>query len=100
MPVVRGDRELLKGLFRNLLDNAVKFRGEEKPRISIWAERKGGMWLVAVRDNGIGIEPEDAGDVFLMFHSSHAKRTPWGAGMGLAMCRKIIQLHGGRIWVD
>jgi signal transduction histidine kinase len=100
LPTVRGNRELLRGLFRNLLDNAIRFRGAEPPEVEVWAERKGSMWLVRVRDNGVGVDPEEAGEIFMMFHkgSRHAERA--GIGMGLAMCRKIVQYHGGRIWVD
>jgi light-regulated signal transduction histidine kinase (bacteriophytochrome) len=100
LPSVRGNRELLVGLFRNLLDNAIKYRGDRAPRIDVSSEQKGNMWVVAVRDNGIGVDPDEAGEIFLMFNRSSRQPGLPGLGMGLALCRKIVQYHGGRIWVD
>jgi light-regulated signal transduction histidine kinase (bacteriophytochrome) len=100
MPSVRGDRPCLVGLFENLLSNAVKFRGKDPPKIRIWAERKGDSWLCAVSDNGIGVKDEDADDIFMMFNRGAVKAQYPGIGIGLAMCRKIMQSYGGKIWVD
>jgi signal transduction histidine kinase len=90
---------MLIQLFQNLISNAIKFRGEETPRIHVSAERDGEGWLFAVRDNGIGIEPQDADRVFGMFKRLHGSEIP-GTGIGLALCRKIVERKGGRIWVE
>jgi len=100
MPTVRGDPKLLAGLFENVISNAIKFRGAKPPRIRVSAERKGDSWLCSVSDNGIGIEEEDADDIFLMFGRAGNTSDYPGIGIGLAMCRKIVQRHGGKIWVD
>jgi len=100
LPPVRGDGKLLAGLFENLLSNAIKFRGEEPPMIRVSADRKGPWWLCAVSDNGIGVEEEDADEIFLMFARGAGRTDYPGIGIGLAMCRKIAQYHGGTIWVD
>jgi len=100
MPTVRGDPRLLTGLFENLISNAIKFRGPEPPQIRFSAERKGDSWLCAVSDNGIGVEEEDADDIFLIFGRGPSATDYPGIGIGLAMCRKIVQHHGGKIWVD
>jgi len=100
MPSVSGDSSCLVGLFENLLSNAIKFRGEDPPHIRVWSERKGNSWLCAVSDNGIGVKEEDADEIFLMFSRGTAKVDRTGIGIGLAMCRKIVQGHGGTIWVD
>ncbi len=102
LPTIRGDRRLIEGVFRNLLDNAIQFRADDPPRVRVWSERKGNMWMIGVRDNGIGMDPEEAGEAFLLFHrgTDRAGRPGTGLGLGLALCRKIVQYHGGRIWVD
>ena len=100
LPEVHGDPQLLRGLFENLIDNAIKFSGEDPPKILISSEQKGKDWLCAVSDKGIGIYDEDQEDIFLMFHRGSQETDQPGIGIGLAMCRKIIQYHGGRIWVD
>jgi len=100
LPSVLGNRRLLQGLFVNLIDNAIKFRGKEPPRIQISSERKGDAWLCAVKDNGIGVPEEEIDEIFLMFTKGAAVTAYPGIGIGLAMCRKIIQCHGGKIWVD
>lgn len=100
LPPVRGDGKLLAGLFENLLSNAIKFRGEQPPKVRLSADRKGAWWLCAVSDNGIGVEEEEADEIFLMFARGAGKTGYPGIGIGLAMCRKIVQYHGGKIWVD
>jgi signal transduction histidine kinase len=83
-----------------VISNAIKFRGTDPSRISVSAERKGDSWLCSVSDNGIGIEEEDADDIFLMFGRAGSTSAYPGIGIGLAMCRKIVQRHGGKIWAD
>lgn len=86
-------------LFQNLISNSIKFRGEETPRIHVSAERNAEGWLFSVRDNGIGIDPQDAGRVFGMFKRLHGAELP-GTGIGLALCKKVVERKGGRIWVE
>lgn len=101
LPQVRGEASLLAGVFQNLIGNALKFRDEERPpRIEVGAERDGGEWRFTVTDNGIGIEPDYAERIFMIFQRLHPKDVYAGTGIGLAMCRKIIEYHGGRIWLD
>jgi light-regulated signal transduction histidine kinase (bacteriophytochrome) len=100
LPVVLAEPTLLTAVFQNLLSNAIKFRGEDPPRISVTAERDGDFWQFAVADNGIGISPDYAERIFVIFQRLHDKATYPGTGIGLAMTRKIIEYHGGRIWLD
>ncbi|HUD98596.1 MAG TPA: ATP-binding protein, partial [Bryobacteraceae bacterium] len=90
----------LTRLFQNLLVNAIKYRSEDVPHISIAAERRNAEWLFAVRDNGIGIEPQYAEKVFGIFKVLQPRDRSSGNGMGLAICRKIAGRHEGRIWVE
>ena len=100
LPSVRGEPALLTAVFQNLIGNAVKFRGEDPPQVRLSAERDGEFWTFTCSDNGIGIEPEYADRVFVIFQRLHPKEAYPGTGIGLAMCRKIIEYHGGRIWLD
>jgi light-regulated signal transduction histidine kinase (bacteriophytochrome) len=100
LPVVRAQPTLMTVVFQNLLGNALKFKGEQPPRIVVTAERDGAFWTFSVTDNGIGIEPKYADRVFLIFQRLHDKATYPGTGIGLAMCRKIVEYFGGRIWLD
>jgi signal transduction histidine kinase len=100
LPSVRGEPALLSAVFQNLLGNAVKFHGEDPPRVSLTAVRDNDFWTFTCADNGIGIEPEYADRVFVIFQRLHPKDAYPGTGIGLAMCRKIIEYHGGRIWLD
>jgi hypothetical protein len=100
LPVVSGDAVQLTRLFQNLLVNAIKYRSEDAPHISIAAERRNAEWLFAVRDNGIGIEPQYAEKVFGIFKVLQPRDRSSGNGMGLAICRKIAGRHEGRIWVE
>jgi signal transduction histidine kinase len=100
LPTVRGDASLLRLVFQNLIGNAIKFRSDAAPAVRIAAERRGDEWLVACSDNGIGIAPEYSERVFVIFQRLHGKDEYAGTGIGLAMCRKIVEHHGGRIWLD
>ncbi len=100
LPAVIGDESQLYRLFQNLISNALKFRGDESPDIRVWAELQEGEWIFAVQDNGIGIAPEYQEKVFAMFSRLHSRAQYEGTGIGLALCSKIAQRHGGRIWVE
>jgi signal transduction histidine kinase len=100
LPTVDGEASLLTLVFQNLIGNAVKFRADAAPEVRITAERQDGQWAFACSDNGIGIEPEYAERVFVIFQRLHAKDEYAGTGIGLSMCRKIVEYHGGRIWLD
>lgn len=100
LPTVQGDQALLASLFQNLIANSLKFRGEEPPRIRIRARRDHQEWEISCADNGIGIEHEYAERIFLIFQRLHSRETYEGSGIGLAMCRKIVEYHGGRMWLD
>jgi signal transduction histidine kinase len=100
LPAVRAQPALVTAVFQNLLGNALKFSGELPPRIVVTADRDGAFWSFSVTDNGIGIEPQYADRVFLIFQRLHDRATYPGTGIGLAMCRKIVEYFGGRIWLD
>ena len=100
LPVVIGDPVQLTRLFQNLLVNSVRYRSEEPPRIRVSSEARGTEWLISIRDNGIGIEPQYAEKVFGIFKCSNPRDKYPGSGMGLAICRKIVSRHEGRIWVE
>jgi light-regulated signal transduction histidine kinase (bacteriophytochrome) len=100
LPTVAADRTQLIQLFQNLIGNAIKFHGEEPPRIHVSAENTGAEWRFSVRDNGIGFDPQDADRIFLIYQRLHAREEYPGTGIGLAICKKIVERHGGRIWVS
>jgi signal transduction histidine kinase len=100
LPTVRGDASLLALVFQNLIGNAVKFRSDAALVVRIAAERDGDEWTISCSDNGIGIDAEYAERVFVIFQRLHPKDEYAGTGIGLAMCRKIVEHHGGRIWLD
>jgi signal transduction histidine kinase len=100
LPVVRADRTNLCRVFTNLIGNAVKFTGDEAPRVRIEAERDERAWHVTVSDNGIGMNPEHAQRIFEPFARLHGEEDYPGTGIGLAVCERIVDQHGGRIWVS
>jgi PAS domain S-box-containing protein len=100
LPAVLGDDVQLLQLFQNLLANAIKFRRQEAPRIRIAAEREGDAWTFAVRDNGIGIDQRYWDRIFVIFQRLHGRDDYPGTGIGLALCKRIVERHGGRIWLD
>jgi signal transduction histidine kinase len=100
LPRVHGDPALLGQVFQNLIGNALKYRGEAAPVVELDARRDGPMWELRCSDNGIGIDPEYAERIFVLFQRLHGRGEYEGTGIGLAMCRKIVEHHGGRIWLD
>jgi light-regulated signal transduction histidine kinase (bacteriophytochrome) len=100
LPALVADEDQLEQLLQNLLANALKFRGEASPRVHVGAADEGGHWHLWVRDNGIGISSKDFQRIFVMFQRLHSEREYEGSGIGLAICRRIVARHGGRIWVE
>jgi PAS domain S-box-containing protein len=100
MPTVSGDATQLTQLFQNIIGNALKFRGKKAPRIHIGARREAGEWQFHVADNGIGMEPQYFERVFLVFQRLHTRKEYQGTGIGLAICKKVVERHGGRIWAE
>jgi PAS domain S-box-containing protein len=100
LPTLTADGAQIGVVLQNLVENAIKFRGEVVPRIHVSAERQGGEWVVSVRDNGIGIEPAYFSRIFVIFQRLRSGAKCPGSGIGLAVCKKIVERHGGRIWVE
>ena len=100
LPTVMADGTQLMQLFQNLIGNAIKFRSQEPPQIHIGAERLEDAWLFSVKDNGIGLDPQFADRIFVIFQRLHTRDEYPGTGMGLAICKKIVECHRGQIWVD
>jgi PAS domain S-box-containing protein len=99
LPTVRADDSQLVQLFQNLIGNAIKFRKQGPPRIHVSANPNGQEWIFLVRDNGIGFDPQYSDRIFRMFQRLHGRSEYPGSGMGLAICKKIVERHGGKIWV-
>ena len=100
LPMVRADATQLSQLFQNLIGNAIKFRGADLPRIHVSARDLGSEWRFSVHDNGIGIDEKYADKVFVIFQRLHTKQEYPGTGIGLAICKRIVERHGGRIWYE
>ncbi|MGQ3412879.1 sensor histidine kinase [Natrinema sp. LN54] len=100
LPRVKGDRGQLRQLFQNLLDNAIQYSGDEPPSVRVSAEDDGSEWVISVRDEGIGMDPEQTDRVFEVFQRLHTQNEHPGTGIGLAMCKRIVERHGGEIWID
>ncbi|HKS16549.1 MAG TPA: ATP-binding protein, partial [Planctomycetota bacterium] len=100
LPTLKVDRAQIALVFRLLVDNAIKFRGENPPQVRITAERKGDDWHLHVKDNGIGFDPALAQRLFAIFQRLHGRTEYPGTGIGLAICKKIISRHRGRMWAD
>jgi signal transduction histidine kinase len=100
LPMVEGDGTLLVQLFQNLIGNAVKFRGPDAPAIHLAAHRDGDQWELSCADNGIGVDVQYADKIFVIFQRLHGRDAYAGTGIGLAMCKKIVEYHRGRMWLD
>jgi signal transduction histidine kinase len=100
LPAVLADRWQLARVFQNLIGNAIKFRAAKPPEISVQAAIRENQWLFSVRDNGIGIAPEHAENIFVVLRRLHAREEYAGNGIGLAICKKIVEHYGGKIWVE
>ena len=100
LPMLVADEGQLVQLLQNLIGNAIKFCNQETPRVHVSAEKRGEVWVFSVRDNGIGIDPQHAQRIFEMFKRLHTREEYSGTGMGLAICKKIVERHGGHIWVQ
>lgn len=100
LPTIPCDSSQLAQLFQNLVGNAIKFRGEEPPRIHVSAVKRELDWLFSVRDNGIGIDPRFRERIFLVFQRLHTRRKYPGTGIGLSICKRVVVRHGGEIWVE
>ena len=100
LPTIMADAPLLSQVFRNLIENAIKYSGERPPRVHISAERREDHWVLSVQDNGIGIDQEYAEQIFVIFKRLHSRTEYAGTGIGLPICKKAAERLGGNIWVE
>jgi hypothetical protein len=100
LPVVLADAPQIRNVFHNLIANALSFRSADPPRVVVRAEQSGNEWVFAVQDNGIGMDPKYAGRIFQLFQRLHTRTERPGAGVGLAVVKRIVERHGGRVWVE
>ena len=100
LPTVSGDQSQLLQLFQNLIANGIKFRSDKRPEIKLDAQRTDGEWQIAIRDNGIGIDPSHLDRIFTIFERLNPLEHYPGSGIGLSVCKKIVERHGGRIWAE
>ncbi|MFC7142741.1 MEDS domain-containing protein [Halosimplex aquaticum] len=100
LPRVEGDASQLRQVFQNLLNNAIQYSGDDPPCVDVEATRRGREWVVSVEDDGIGIDPDDHDRVFTVFDRLHSRVEYEGTGIGLALCERIVERHGGEIWVE
>src|SRR5262249_6305457 len=100
LPAVRGDMAQLQSVLRNLVANGIKFHDDQPPHIHVSATRRGPEWLFSVQDNGIGIPPPDHQRIFMVFQRLHHREPYPKPGVGLAVCKRIIERHGGNMWVE
>nr|MDE2718110.1 ATP-binding protein [Chloroflexota bacterium] len=100
LPWVMGDPSQLRQLFQNIIGNALKFRSESRPRVELGATREGEYWTFSIRDNGVGFDQRYAERIFGVFKRLHRNAEIPGTGIGLAICQRIIDRHGGRIWAE
>lgn len=100
LPTVIADETQMSQVFQNLISNAIKFHSDDKPYIQIEAQQENQVWKFTITDNGIGIEPEFAERIFIIFQRLHTRDQYPGTGIGLAVCKKIVERHGGQIWIE
>ena len=100
LPVVKGDKIQLMRVFQNLISNAIKFQKDKVPVVHVSSKRQDRFWIFSVKDNGIGIDPKHFDSIFVIFKRLHSREEFQGSGVGLSVCRKIVESHGGKIWVE
>jgi light-regulated signal transduction histidine kinase (bacteriophytochrome) len=100
LPDIAADRAQLVRLFQNLIGNAIKYRGDAPPRVHVWVEESDEEWVFHLEDNGLGIDPQYHARIFVIFQRLHSREAYPGTGIGLAVCKRIVERFGGRIWVN